>query len=314
MASVTSAAAPGADDARRASHSGLRNLTLAFSPITVGRVAPAQIQAVDEGRHRPGTGPGWEESWYLDFVAADGSLAGYLRLALRPADGQAWFWAGVLGGGPPLVSVRDHEVPLPSGRGLEVRASGLWTELVCESPLEHWSVGLEAFGVAFDDPLEAWGAERGDPWALGLDVEWEALAACQPAAGDGGYQQVCAVHGDVLVGVERFQLDGSGMRAHLWGVQEWREPMWWAAGRLDEGTSFATGGEGGGPIDVDGDGLLRTGVFQTAGADLTAAAIAHAPVLVPGGGRLARALCRYDATDGRHGFGWAERFHPVPPG
>jgi len=311
FANAADGGAADANDARRASHSGLRNLTLAFSPITVRRVASPQIQAVDEGRHRQGPSPDWEESWYLDFVAADGSLAGYLRLALRPADGQAWFWAGVVGGGPPLVSVRDHEVPLPSGPGLEVRASGLWTELVCETPLEHWSVGLEAFGVALDDPLDAWGAERGDPWALGLDVEWEALGSCQPADGGGGYQQACAVHGDVLVGAERFQLDGSGIRAHLWGAQEWRDPTWRATGRLHDGTWFVTGGEGDGPVDVDGDGLLRTGELRTAGADLTAAAIAHAPVLIPGDGRLARALCRYDAIDGRHGFGWAERFHPT---
>jgi len=35
-------------------------------------------------------------------------------------------------------------------------------------------------------------------------------------------------------------------------------------------------------------------------------------VLIPGYGRLARALCRYDSADGRQGFGWAERFHPGP--
>ncbi len=276
-------------------------------------MAPAQIQAVDEGRHRPWGGPGWEESWYLDFVAADGSLAGYVRLALRPADGQAWFWAGVVGGGPPLVSVRDHEVPLPSGAGLEVRASGLWTEFVCETPLDHWSVGLEAFGVALDDPLEAWRAERGDPWALGLDVEWEALDECQPSAVGGGYQQACTVHGDVLVGAERFELNGNGMRTHSWGRQEWRDPTWRATGRLDDGTSLAVGGMEDAPIGVDGDGLLRSGVLQATGADaeLTVTAVVHAPVLVPGAGRLARALCRYDAADGRHGFGWAERFHPA---
>src|SRR5947209_8876138 len=114
-----------------------------------------RVEPDDERRHRPGPGRAWEESWYLDFADADTGLGGYVRLALHPADGVAWFWAGVVGAGPPLVAVRDHEVPLPTGGGLEVRASGLWTELVCETPLDHWSVGLEAFGVALDDPLEA---------------------------------------------------------------------------------------------------------------------------------------------------------------
>lgn len=271
---------------------------------------PTTVEPTDEGRHPSGSGRSWEESWYLDFVAADGSLAGYVRLALHPVDGLAWFWAAVLGGGPPLVAVRDHEVP-PPGRGLEVRASGLWSELVCETPLEHWSVGLEAFGVGIDDPREAWGAERGDPWAVGLDVEWEGEGGCHPSPG--GYRQACAVHGDVLVGAERFQLEGSGMRTHLWGERSWREPGWWAAGRLEDGTAFSAGGaEEAGPIDVDEAGLLRSGRLAAGGVDLRVAALAQAPVLIPGYGRLARALCRYDSADGRQGFGWAERFHPGP--
>ena len=129
-------------------------------PIVAQMITPD-----DERRHPPGSGRDWEESWYLDFVDAGGGLGGFVRLTLRPAERTAWFWAGMVGGGPPLVAVRDHEVDLPVPGGLEVRASGLWTELVCETPLDHWSVGLEAFGVALDDPLEAWGQERGDPWA-----------------------------------------------------------------------------------------------------------------------------------------------------
>jgi hypothetical protein len=271
----------------------------------------------DERRHPPGTGRAWEESWYLDFVAGDGSLGGYVRLSLHPADGQAWFWAGVVGAGPRLVTLRDHEVPLPLGRTLEVRSSGLWTELVCETPLDHWSVGLEAFGVALDDPLEAWGRERGDPWAVGLDVEWEATGPCAPWPGGigVGYSQPCAVHGDVLVGARRFQLDGSGTRLHLWGDREWVDaPPWsWAAGRLDDGTSFTAVGDDVVVADAP-DGLLRTAtVHGPDGLELAATAVAHAPVLVPAGGggrraaRLARALCRYSTADGRRGHGWAER-------
>ena len=257
------------------------------------------IAPADERRHPSGRSPAWEESWYLDFVSADGSLAGYVRLALRPGEGTAGFGAGMGGGGPRLVTLRDHEVPAPSGRGLEVRASGLWTELVCETPLEHWSVGMEAFGVAVDDPLEAWGRERGDPWALGLDVEWEGTSPCAPWPG--GYWQPCDVHGDVLVGAERFELDGSGMRLHLWGDDQRRG---WAAGRLDDGTSFAV------PdirAECDGDGLLRSVVA----GEVTGTAMAAAPVLVPGAGRLARALCRYQSPSGGQGHGWAEWFHPT---
>jgi hypothetical protein len=268
-----------------------------------------EITPADERPHRSrGSGGHWEESWYLDFVAAGGGLAGYVRLTLRPAEGTAWFWVGMVGGGPPLVAVRDDEVPLPVAGGLEVRAPSLWTELVCETPLDHWSVGLEAFGVALDDPLEAWGRERGDPWALGLDVEWEAAGPCVAWAGAGaGYWQDCVAHGDVLVGAERFALDGAGTRVHLWGEQRRADPGGWAAGRLDGGPAFAAADP---VVAFHDDGRLRTVTFTAGGTEVRGAAVAHAPVLLPGAGRLARAFCRYESADGRSGHGWAEWFTP----
>lgn len=267
-----------------------------------------RILPADERRHPPGTGRDWEESWYLDFVAAGGDLAGFVQLTLRPGEGTAWFWAAMVGGGPALVTVRDHEVPMPADRGLEVRAPGLWTELVCETPLDHWSVGMEAFGVALDDPLEAWRQERGDPWALGLDVEWEGVGACTPWPGGGaGYWQGCSVHGDVLVGAERFDLDGAGTRIHRWGPGARATSSGWAAGRLDDGTVFAATGP---TVDCDAEGRLRAAAFRVDDREVTAVAGAHAPVLMPGAGRLDRAMCRYKADGGHCGHGWAEWFTP----
>jgi hypothetical protein len=72
--------------------------------------------------------------------------------------------------GPGFVVVRDDAVPRPRGRALEVRADGLWTEMTCETPGEHWSFGLEAFGLRVDDPAET----IGERLAVGYDLEWEA--------------------------------------------------------------------------------------------------------------------------------------------
>ena len=131
---------------------------------------------MDEPRHPPGPEREWEESWSFDFVAGDGTLGGFVRLALRPGEGRAWYWAYLVGPGRPLVVVRDHDVELPRSRELEVRGDGLWAQVICETPFDHWSAGLEASAAAIDDPAEAWGAERGDPVALGLDLEWEMQA------------------------------------------------------------------------------------------------------------------------------------------
>ncbi len=238
----------------------------------------------DEGRHPPGPGRHWEESYVFDFAAADGSLGGYVRLGLRPADGVAWYWAAVVGPDRPLVLVRDDEVPLPRGRSLEVRTSGLWADHTCETPLEHWTIGLEAFGVALDDPREAFAGERGDRCPLGFDLEWEAAAVAR--ASEGGYEQECVVHGEALVGAERLEVDARGWRSHRWGKRDWwaGEPWAWAGGATE--------------VDVVvGDGLIASATVD----GVEATVLAHAPVVVPHRDgrvcRLDRALCP---------FGWVE--------
>ncbi len=293
------------------------------------------ISPSDEQRHAPGADPLWEESWSFNFAARDGSLGGYVRLAVVPREGAAWFWAAVTGPRRSLVALRDHDVAPPRGRALEARASGLWVDVVCETPLEHWSVGLEAFGVAFDDPVEAWGAERGHPTALGLDLEWEgagpvgrvpatqagssvqatqAGSSVQATPADGHYGQACTVHGDVLVGRERIAFEGTGWRAHAWGPLDWWSDPWsCAAGTFDDGSTFSGTAE---HVVLGRDGLPVSAVA----GDVVVAAVAHAPVLVPGppgGGpasRLSRALCRYTGA-GREGYGWAEwLLPPARPG
>jgi hypothetical protein len=84
--------------------------------------------------------------------------------------------------------VRDDDAPPPAAGTLDVRSHGLWVSLTCETPGEHWTVGLEAFALGVDDPVE----ERGDLVALGLDIEWEAPGR---------------VHGELLVGDQRAMLD-----------------------------------------------------------------------------------------------------------
>lgn len=70
--------------------------------------------------------------------------------------------------------VNDDDVPLPRGTLLEVRADGLWAELLCEVPGEHWGFGLEAFGLRYEDPADALLTDRAERVPVGLDLEWEA--------------------------------------------------------------------------------------------------------------------------------------------
>lgn len=306
----------------------------------------AAVAAADEGRHEPGPEDLWGESWYFDFAARDGSIGGYVRLGLYPNRRVAWWWAYIVGPDRPTVVVRDHEVALPAS-GLDVRAEGLWGSLTCEEPHEHWTIGMEAFGVALDDPADAYAGERGDRVAAGLDLEWEATSPVYPYGFTTRYEQACRVHGDVLVGDETIAVDGWGERDHSWGVRDWWVIPWtWTAGRFGDGSAFHAAGTQLGEQEVwragfvtAGDALVPVERFlvttELGRADLPSSArfsvttaehaadlelavepVAFGPIqLVDTSGRVGRfprALCRFSAADGRTGWGWTEWNQPPP--
>jgi len=276
--------------------------------MDLARRTPA-AQPRDEHLRPPGPDPLWADAWEIDFAGEHpsglGAIGGFVRLTLLPNQGVAWWWTCLLT--PRLVAVRDHEVPLPR-TGLEVRADGLWGELVCETPLEHWSVGLEAFGLGYDDLADAWGAEWGDRLPVGLDLEWEATAepGDTPPAGplpEGpdalGYAQPGRVNGEILVGPsERIPFAGTGFKSRASGVLDWwsgspQRRLAWV--RRDGGACALTGGV----------------------AHAAPVVLGEVPVLVTAPKRptvqLARGLCRIDAPPEAGGFGWAEWFPATGP-
>jgi hypothetical protein len=251
------------------------------------------VQTSDELRRPAGPEALWADAWEIDFAAESG-VGGFVRLSLLPNQGVAWWWTSFIT--PRLVAVRDHEVPLPRGAGLEIRADGLWGELVCETPLEHWSLGLEAFGIAYDDPADAWGDEWGERLPVGLDLEWEATAepgglpAAGPDAGAGGvsYRQPGRVHGEILVGPDRrIALDGTGFRSRASGVLDWWSPL---ARRL-----AWIGPQDRVSVVDDPEAVDRTVLGQ---APVLVTLAARPPA------RLARALCRVGGKGGS--LGWSE--------
>ena len=115
---------------------------------------------------------------------------------------------------------RDVDLALPADPDvLELRGDALWTHAICETPLEHWTVAMEAFAVALDDPFDAWHGERGDRIGLAFDLEWENHAGELRWTGDSGYRVACTVNGDLQVGDESWtSLSAAGHRWHSWGI------------------------------------------------------------------------------------------------
>ena len=300
---------------------------------------PVDVPASDEALHPPGPEPLWSESYYLDFVDAERGVGGYVRVALLPNLGRAWYWACLVGPDRPLVTVIDHDVPLPR-TGLELRTEGLWADYNVETPLDHVSVGVEAFGVALDDPADTYGHLRGERVPLGLDLEWESEHAPYRYPGTDRYEVPCRVHGEVLVGREEIQVDGFGQRDHSWAARDWWGMSWsWHSGRLDDGTRFH-----GTRVEIDGTPLYGTGYlieprgplvptgtvahseqlgphgfpttasWQVADLEMTLEPVAFSPVLLAADdGRVARfprAWCRVTTADGRTGHSWTEWNQP----
>ncbi len=216
------------------------------------------------------------------------SVAGFVRLELRPDAAVAWYWAYLVGAEVGLVVVRDHEVPLPRGDQLVVRAEGLWAELVCETRGEHWTFGLEAFGVRLDDPADGLRGEIGERLAVGFDMEWEVGPGTPP--GEGPVDGV--VFGEVLVGRDRLALDGIGTFREEHGSRDWTTTPGVAAepggGVLPRRVTRIVGGE---PAPVE--------ILGMAALPLTGPGRA-------GPGRLVRVLGRWTGDDGATKVGWID--------
>ncbi|HEY1119211.1 MAG TPA: hypothetical protein VGE43_15975 [Acidimicrobiales bacterium] len=286
----------------------------------------------DEHPHEPG-GDGWSETWSFDLASADGDLGGWVAFT-RFAD-HAWYHAMLAGPRRQLLAVLDHHVPFRSNP-LEVRTTGLWADHVCETPLDHWTLGLETFALGVDDPLELHGRQHGDAVALGFDLEWETdgpILDAREAAGASGYEMACRVHGEVLVGRDVIDFDGVGSRAHRWGPLDWAAddgwhlngvvegPTRWSVDHRD-GTTVAVCVDGDGKVEAlgatgevrtDGNGLPTGASVRMEGGSLQAEVLAVTPVPIDvGGGRIhrPRALVRLRTHDRWAGVGWLERRGP----
>lgn len=170
----------------------------------------------DEDRRRPGRDRAEVESHRVDAWSPEGDLGLSWSVTARPSVGRASFLAVVLRAGLPAVVLVEHDIELPADRW-ELRTAGLWCDAICETPLEHWSYGLEAFALVIDDRRELLGRGFGERFPLGWELEFEASAEAVDEGGS-GYRQPGQVHGLLLLGPDRQEVDLLALRRHWWGV------------------------------------------------------------------------------------------------
>lgn len=165
--------------------------------------------AVDPGQPHPGA----DDTIDIEWVDRRLEVAGLLRVSVRPSVGSTWFLAVVHERGEDPVVVLDFELPMVSN-AFEFRAPGIWTDFVCETPIEQWTIGLEAFGIAVDPDDTITPATFGDRTPVGLDLDVEAAQA--PDESDHGFEHEVTVRGEVLLGTNEWEIDAVGIRRRRW--------------------------------------------------------------------------------------------------
>jgi hypothetical protein len=301
--------------------------------------APLRPAAPDEHPHAPGPEQLWNESWYFDAVAPDGSLGAYVRIGLYPHLDACWYTAFVCGPGRPTIAAVDFAAPLPAAGSLDVDADELHAEHRCAEPLERFAVLLRATGQAFDDPSELLRGARGSPAPVSLELEWQTDGVPYAYRLTTRYEIPCRVSGRLRIGEEVLELSRAlGQRDHSWGVRDWWSMDWvWSALHLDDGTrvhavelrlpnapALGVGyvqSAAAGLVElqrvsateqVADNGLISSAQLAVDPADvrLDIEPLAFGPLrLVSPDGRVShfpRAMCRVSSRDGRSGVGWME--------
>ena len=215
-----------------------------------------QVAAADEDLHPVGPELLWNESYYFDFAAPDGSVGGYVRLGLYPNWDRAWYWACIVRPGQPAVLVADNAAPLPAPGGTDLQTAALNAAQEITEPLAAARIILDAMGTVLREPAAAYGdhgpanhgaADHGvsdhgapaDHVRLGLDLEWRTVGGVYPYKDLPRYEIPCQVSGTVRLGDQTLAISGWGERDHSWGERDWWRVSWlWSSGRLDDGTAF----------------------------------------------------------------------------
>ena len=306
------------------------------------------VDPSDEGRHSPGTELLWNESYYLDFVADDGRIAGYARIGLYPNLGVTWWTTMLVGEGRPVVASVAYDLPVAGGTGLDIDAAGVVMHGTVDDPLVSMSLEGTAPGRRLDGPEDVYRGAAGTPTTIAIDLAWTTDGTPYHYDMTTRYEVPCLVHGEIAIGDERCTIDGQGQRDHSWGERDWWAFGWcWAAARLDDGTrvhladiripghplAFGYVQSPGGPgprvrpvtsLDVaeelGGGGLPVSGTarVEPGDLDLRIEPLAFGPVVLesPDGrlSRFPRAVARFVAADGRTGLGWIEWNQPQVSG
>lgn len=180
----------------------------------------------DEGMHLPGEDRAWSESYYFNFVDPDKKIGLFTRMGFRVNEGWADGLHVLFLGGDRLAFTYGQRALQQGDKNLQV--GGL--ELECLKPFEHWKVRYR--GPAQDIPdgsiLIIRSKERPEGWyrPAELEMQLEFQSQTDPfydfSGARGHFEQTGNVSGNISLGIEKWTVNGWGVRDKSWGPRDWK--------------------------------------------------------------------------------------------
>lgn len=223
-----------------------------------------RLEPQDEFPHDPGTFKNYNESMYFNVFDPKAKTGGWFRIGNRPNEGYAEMTV--------CLYLPDGRVAFLFGRppiegNTELNAGGLKIEVI--EPFKHLRVTYSGKALVLErpwemaDPKAAFANNPRVPCEVVLDYEGVSpMYGGETVKADGSpieidpeksfakahYEQHCAAKGHFIVGDERFEIDGHGLRDKSWGPRHWQAIDWYRWCPMNFGRDFGM------MLSVIGDG------------------------------------------------------------
>jgi hypothetical protein len=215
------------------------------SALTGENLVVTWLRDADEEPHEPGDESNWSENWLTYGWSSDQNIGIYFHIGRHP--------------GPVGVYETTFNVYLPNDRilthrGFGPRAPGGGPTIgpvsfQCEEPFKQWRKRFRgAVRPTTGDELRAGPLRDGE--YVDVDLDLTITAASPPfdfgaeklegSWGSGHYEQHHDFTATLVVGDQRYELAGTGLRDHSWGPRDWSGvgDTTWYHGHFPSGRSF----------------------------------------------------------------------------
>ena len=239
----------------------------------------------------------WNESFYFNAYDRENDICIFMRIGLKPNAGERSAFCFLMMPDGSVVGIKDQE-PYCSGT---LEAKGLAFDVV--EPEKRWNMSFNGHMARMTDhgpvPVPV-------SFVLGFEARNQVFdyRECVDAEGERMSQQVASEHleqfgrisGSLMVGEERFDLNGLGERDHSWGVRDWNAPkMWiWLTAQFSDRIALNVT-----KLFIEG-GEVSAGYFHLNGRNLPLVSADVRTVLDPDGTPRSLAMSLVDKFGGKH--------------